>query len=484
MILSFILLLLFCCALDISAQPALPDEVLVGLPAVLAGNEAPAIYKLRLDFHNGSKWGQSRKAGKALWVAYSDRAENPTYNTPDKSSRYGELMFGEKVCIADIKGDMALVYSDENNHYPQIPKSIKSKGWVPMDNLLLWRRCPKDHSGVLRKGIVSNSKFKEESATFYVTPDNLNTKSFLTYDLRFYYIMKESADGQFLLLSTSAILNSAQSLYGWVRRSDFVELNQRVFVEPNWDPKYVEDNCGNNIYIYEDEEGSRAISHWEYGTVNGDTNQLYKYRFSPSRLRFPVLSRPNANGMVATTFLGDISSFDQEFLKRKMGMIHYENKKQIRHILSYGGYIKQSPGWRYVMLLSQDDIKEFINALAPLYSSALEHSNFTNVLESLIKERLQRENNEMNRNYDDLSLEKIHNMIYGTEMVENVLFSWGNHSLKDMKNLESISDSVYFDFLDRFERRYREFKNYISCRDCRMDLGGMYYYWIPMEELP
>ena len=62
---------------------------------------------LQRTFRRGSVWGQDRKAVKKLWQVYSDRAENITWDSPEQKNRYSELNFGEKVCIAKIKGDMA-----------------------------------------------------------------------------------------------------------------------------------------------------------------------------------------------------------------------------------------------------------------------------------------------------------------------------------------------------------------------------------------
>ena len=124
-------------ALASAQAPELPSQVKAKLPGILATNKPQMMETLLQEFRNGSGWGQDKRAKPALWVVYSDREQNPTYTTPNKAKRFGELKFGEKVCIADIKGDMALIYSDDRARYPEIPSNIKSKGWIPMENLLL-----------------------------------------------------------------------------------------------------------------------------------------------------------------------------------------------------------------------------------------------------------------------------------------------------------------------------------------------------------
>lgn len=335
---------LLCCTLGSSAQaPALPDMVKAKLPEILSTNSLPRMEELRRTFKENSDWGQNRRAKSQLWVVFSDRANNTTYTTPEKTKKLGELNFGEKVCIADIKGDMALVYVDKNNHYPDIPKTITSKGWVPMTNLLLWRNCPTDEKDVQMKGIIAinlNNMTKDEDFQdkLYKSPDNLRNSSSLNTDMHFYYVLKETDDGEYALLCTGAQVNDPQTFYGWVNKNAYTEWNQRSCLEPNWLPNYVEKHSGptQRVYIYENQTGDNAtIAHWEYGIPNGIDDAIFMYRMHPDQLRFPVLSQPDANGMVKCTsfadrtehsinaankFAGNISSQANEIGKQTMQM--------------------------------------------------------------------------------------------------------------------------------------------------------------------
>lgn len=489
-----IIFILSCCALRISAQPGLPPKVMAGEPALLASNNHPATYKLRLEFRNGSKWGQNKTATKTLWVVYSDRAKNPTYTSPEKSTRFGELMFGEKVCIAKIEGDMALVYSDEKAHYPKIPGSIKSKGWIPMANLLLWRKCPLNQNGLRCKGIIPNSlsgKRGNQESKYYVTPDDLTSSRLSGNDLRFYYIMKESENGQFLLLSTSASINSAQSLYGWVDRKDFVELSQRVFAEPNWDKYYVEENRGRMMFVYDDKEQSSVISSWKLGEENNDTSMLYKYRMDPNRMRFPVLSHPDANGLVSTSFFGQSLSFSKEFLRKKLGTFGYDAFIQSNKSNLYcEGYIQLSSDWKFVLFLSQDELREIMELLRPLAEAVstelrVQNNNrtvFTETLEEIVKGKRQDYINVKDKGLDEMTLGKIRNFIYGIDMIEDSRFRWAECTIGEIRNPAMVTD--FFDLCDLFEKKYQKLSMINAGNGYRMNIGGMYYYWIPFDDLP
>lgn len=307
----FSLLFLFGSVICVYAQPSLPTQVKAKVPEILSTQKLPMMNDLLKEFKNGSNWGQNKKAKPQTWVVYSDRAENITYTTSDKTKQFGELNFAEKVCIAEIKGDMALVYTDDKANYPNIPSNAKCKGWIPMENLLLWNRCPTDQRGVQKKGIIAinlnkmskDEKFQEKR---YNSPDNLQKYLPLNTDMNFYYVMKETPDGEFTLLCTSAKVNSAQTFYGWVNKNAYTEWNQRSCLEPNWLPKFVETHLNNyRVFIYETEVGSDHVTYWQFGTSNGDKNPLYKYRMNPNQLRFPILSQPDANGRVLCTSFAD-----------------------------------------------------------------------------------------------------------------------------------------------------------------------------------
>lgn len=302
--------------LTVAAQPSLPTKVKVKMPAILSGNKLPRMEEdLRPRFRSepGCKWGQNEKTLEQTWVVYSDRDENPTYMSPDKKARCSELKFGEQVCIADIdyKTGMALVYVDSRAEYPKIPQSARSKGWIPMDNLLLWKKCPTDRRGILMKAIIAvnlnkmnmGEKFEQKK---YTNPDNLGKSTNLNMDMNFYYIMKETPDQEYALLCTSAQFSST-TLYGWVNKRAYTVWNQRTCLEPNWLPKYVEDSRGDRTYVFCDEGRSGIVTHWEYGDTNGDDNPMFMYRMHPSLLRFPVLGQPNKDGMTLITSFADKS---------------------------------------------------------------------------------------------------------------------------------------------------------------------------------
>lgn len=310
----FFLFVFFLCALQLPAQPQtpkLPEKVKVKLPKILDGTKLPRLEEdlfPQFSTSKNCKWGQD-KTVEQTWVVYSDRNNNQTYATPDGTNKLTTLSFGEEVCIAEIRGNMALVYTDDRHNYPEIPSYAKPKGWISMEKLLLWKKCPTDTRGVQMKGIIAiNLNNMQKGSTFneklYKNPEELNKSDRLNMNMNFYYIMKETPDKEFALLCTGAQF-SQTTLYGWVHKTAYTLWNQRTCLEPNWNKKFVEEHRGDKTYTYDDDARSKIVTEWKFGNISGET-EIDKYRMNPNLLRFPVLGQVDrSNNMILCTSFAD-----------------------------------------------------------------------------------------------------------------------------------------------------------------------------------
>ena len=88
----------------------------------------------------GQRSSRRGAEGHEFWIVFSDRADNPTYVAPGSSTVYKKLGFNDKVRIAQIKDDWALVYTEpkEQETYPKFSGQMEWLGWIKMSNLLLW----------------------------------------------------------------------------------------------------------------------------------------------------------------------------------------------------------------------------------------------------------------------------------------------------------------------------------------------------------
>lgn len=310
-----ILILMLCCqAAGAQTTPTLPKEVKVGKPAILKPEHGT--YKksvLDQEFRPGGKWG-TKSTVKEFWKVYSDRNRNQLYADPTLTEALPAMLaFGQPVVIADVKGDAALVYEDPKmERYPVIPSYAKPLGWIPMENLLLWDRCPTDQRGVQYKALIAQNinkmAGKEFKGKYYESPTDMRDAKDLQMLMDFYFIMKETPDGSRVLLCRNPTI-FGNNLYGWVDDNSFSRWDQRACIEPNWEPQYAENHKGQLAGVYSDEQFSSGnkVTSWEFGHTNGDKDRWNAYRMVPKQLRFPIVEhvRDNADWIHCTAFSGE-----------------------------------------------------------------------------------------------------------------------------------------------------------------------------------
>lgn len=286
-------------AWSMMAAPQLPGNCTAGLPSLLLKktikeSEINALVK-------SGKWGQMNKTQK-YWVAYSDRSHNTTYNSPSAGAgKCDELDFNEQIRIAKIENDYALVYTEKQKGaiYPLISSNAQSRGWIPMNNLLLWGSCPTDEAGIYNKAliVINIDEAKKKNTDIEKRYKNPNTKDDpqrLVADMNFYFVMKKSDNGLVLLARECKMEGyTYQVLYGWVSPGSFVPWSQRTCIEPNWKPSVADELKGKRVAVYRNGDKATDI---ELGRINKITkNPTTKYRLEPQLMRYPLLANTTGN---------------------------------------------------------------------------------------------------------------------------------------------------------------------------------------------
>ena len=272
--------------------PQLPERCVAGRPDVL--NKKIVKESEINTFLKSGKWGQATKINQ-YWNVYSDRSHNKTFNSASASSgECGELEFNEKVRIAKIENGFALVYKERNNgiSYPLISTEAECKGWVPMDNLLLWQYCPTDEAGIYNKALIviniDKAKGSQDVDRRFMNPVSKDDPKRLVADMNFYFVMKKAANGLVLLARECKMEGyTYQVLYGWVPSGAYVPWSQRTCIEPNWDPVAAEQLKDKPADVMRDGHKATDI---KLGRINKvSNNEATKYRLEPQLMRYPLL---------------------------------------------------------------------------------------------------------------------------------------------------------------------------------------------------
>ena len=304
------------------------------------------------------KYGQDLAiTEKKFWNVYSDRDGNKAYIKPDASSAVNcKLKMNQKLRIAEIKNDFALVYTEveKSISFPAISVDAQETGawgWVPMDHLLLWSSCPADDYGILKKAlIVQNLNKSGNNKTLgkgYKNPENMKVHEQLTSDVRFYFVMKKAKingmDMALLAYESSFEGISNNVLFCWVEESSFTPWNQRSCLEYNWDKTVREQNLKNAVVkFYANSSLSEEASKGYVFRIDEDKekqkeNDDMAYRIEGMRLRMPILDNDsdNKDAYKCTFFAtpdGSMSQNEAEELNAKIKKQAEATKKNMNSV--------------------------------------------------------------------------------------------------------------------------------------------------------
>ena len=191
------------------------------------------------------------------WDAYSDRDDNTTYLSNSTSKPYSSLGFREKVRIARIRNEFALVYTpgDESSDvYPSIPKDVEWKGWIPLANLVYYDWARTNTEGLfqhvlLKDNVIFSSRLKLASRLFEHPSDRGEGIELPNKSNSLFYMVKKV--GSFILLATRPDLSRPENIYGWISDRDAMLWDSRMAFEPTWD-----------------------LTNFSFFAENGDSNRL------------------------------------------------------------------------------------------------------------------------------------------------------------------------------------------------------------------
>lgn len=298
-------------ALPTFAQTSKPTQCTVYKPACLDKGIIKLDEAIKVQ---NSPYGQKPEPSqKKYWFAYSDRSDNTTYQDPKTGAKpYSALSFNEKVTIAQIKNNFALVISEPKpGTWPKISDKATVRGWVSLSHLLLWENCPANEFGIYNKAVIcanaDASTIKDASllGKLFSNPSKGPTGKLKT-DMKFYFIMKE--EGTKALLSNEYTLNglSDKMLYGWVDKASFTPWNQRSCLEPTWEISDAEWLASNKISarVYKDRSFNTKVVDIQYRKVNSSskTYDPFLYRMDPYLLRYPILDGSDEKMYFCTAF--------------------------------------------------------------------------------------------------------------------------------------------------------------------------------------
>ncbi len=250
---------------------------------------------------------QSESAG-SYWDAYSDRSSNNTYVDSKCKKTFSSLGYKEKVRIAAIRGNAALVYSiPEGLVYPALPSTFEWKGWIPLSNLLLTDYALSDAKGQFSKVVISQDalELQMDAAAFegrlYTTPLNPTNYAPLPGETTtsIFYVAKKDGSSMFLLAHDPDLTNP-DNIYGWVTASSLqITNNGRLFLEPTWEQGNVVTFATAGTSVDVKGFGGKSLGTIRFEMPSGDGYDDNAGRLSGGQWRFPLIGSFGSSNIFA-----------------------------------------------------------------------------------------------------------------------------------------------------------------------------------------
>lgn len=285
-------------ALSFFAQ-TLPNKCLVSKPSVLVTKMLREVDVEKLL--SSPDYCQSESRNKMFWIVYSDRDNNVAYTTSTGSTPACTLAINERLRIAQIENNRALVYEEPvaSTTYPKISAAAQCKGWVPMEHLLLWDICIADEIGGEQRALLClNADVESRDRGYgYMNPNVLENKIPLDPTFKFYYVMKraKASNGQNLvLLATNSSMSGCSDapLYAWVPESMYILWNSKLCIEPTWDKEDVTFFANNKYEAITYDASGTVASKFKFAVKQTDPypdDDDDFYRWPGEVMRYPIL---------------------------------------------------------------------------------------------------------------------------------------------------------------------------------------------------
>ena len=282
-----------------------------------------------------------RPQNRIAWVAYSDRANNTTFNSPN-GARFGELEFMEKVYIADIKNGFALVFTDgQINTFPNINSSAVSKGWISVDNLLLWDRCPQNKNLIFEKGLIVGDPSKStnivQNPPFITSPSETGNHNGNANRLDILFIMKEEVrNGRtyYLLSKEMMMRGNGRVISGWLSEAYVTRWDQRLCLEPT--------TASQNFQFYRDlgvfpaiyqaqREGQDFFTSRQQGSPFWIYREFSQERMHARTMRAPIIDKTSNNDIFRVASIASIDGAGQKEEQKATDAEELERWKELNN---------------------------------------------------------------------------------------------------------------------------------------------------------
>jgi hypothetical protein len=278
--------------------------------------------------------------GRANWEVWSDRNNNPVYDSSNLSIEVARVGFMDEFYVIEANDHVLRIARKEDfrlntDGSRSLTHGKTPVGWIHAERLLLWSVCLKADHNLDKKAMVLNNfrpdatieELRQKPAYFGSPALQDAIDEVGLYEIG--HVFKE-IDNAVLIGSSWGIHSDAKrEMRGWVQRANITPWNNRIAWEYNWHPDAVAQRAG----LLNDKLYPRGAIIWEnkadaciQGNLEGVTSNfllvekpLYEQREPGLFNRYPLLefdadSKIARVGVIGTVVDKDGKEIDQIFV--------------------------------------------------------------------------------------------------------------------------------------------------------------------------
>ncbi|SFN22606.1 hypothetical protein SAMN05421594_1625 [Chryseobacterium oleae] len=194
------------------------------------------------------------------WIVISDRSRNTAYLDKSDEKSYKEVKFLEPLMVLKNRDGMVKVaeYVPDALMKKVSSKSIKTYGWIPESELLLWNSSLKsEKTGYpVRVAVVPNNSevirsaeryYKNDSIMVFNSPSLIETANVKIPNGQMVYVYKQAENNKRFLVGKRPSIDMdsiSTGLYGWVDANVISAWGERSAVKIKNDTKVTESSLG------------------------------------------------------------------------------------------------------------------------------------------------------------------------------------------------------------------------------------------------
>ncbi len=317
------------------------------------------------------------------WMVYSDRANNPTYETPNGAKTGKLIQFMERFYVIGETNDYVQLIKQDieaiiGNSRRVNAEKAEYYGWVEKSKLLLWRNALFNKQtnfsikglsvrslSTLKSDIQSGKKGLRIFDHPELMADAENDSELPLFE--FLFVFKKEKDKYLIGTSDKLPLsaNAPREVKGWIDERYVQIWSQRLCIEPNSDKEAATERKNKHIKssvfsTYESADTFRITATAPSDKVIWDKDQ-YDNKYTAAWKRFPVLARLENNVY-------------------KIGLITNIFDRRNHKLLPIKEYMKLERDYRTLFPTGEMNYEVFLEAYVPIEIDSLTSPLFNNVL--------------------------------------------------------------------------------------------------------